>query len=107
MLESICISAVTLGLGGLMTYAIIKKTMNTDHILDITDELLNEITQNTEMQKKVYIVGAILGNGIKSGIGIGKTSGKFKMEDLIGIVVSRFLGGQQTQPATSQLENLT
>jgi len=89
-----------------MTYVIIKKTMNIDKILGISDVLLSEITQNTEMQKKVYVLGAILGNGIKSGMGILKGKGKFSFEGLIGNVIGNMFGGnKQEQP--QGLEQLT
>lgn len=96
MIESILISALTMACGGLMTYVIGKKLTSTNRILDISDVLIDEITQNAEMQKKLYLVGVLIGNGIKAGVGLSKGRGKFKLEDLIGNAIGQmfFKGGQ-------------
>jgi len=89
-----------------MTYVIIKKMTNIDRILDISDTLLNELTQNVEMQKKVYILGVLLGNGVKSGIGLSKGKGKFKLDDLIGMAISHFLGGDKEVAEQPSFDNV-
>lgn len=95
MLETIGLSAIMVVISGLMTYVIIKKTVNINYILEISDVLLDEFTQNTEMQKKVYILGVLLGNGVRQGIGINKGKGKFKFEDLVGVAIGHIFGGKQ------------
>jgi hypothetical protein len=67
-----------------------KREMNTDRIIDKIDEITTEITSNPELQKKLYLVGAILGNGIRSGVGIQNKGGKFKWQDLIGSVLQQY-----------------
>ena len=106
MIGTIAISVFTLGLGSLITYVIAKRLTNIDRILNISDVLLDEITQNTEMQKKVYILGVLLGNGIKQGIGLPKGKGKFKMDDLIGMAISHFLGGGQQKTTEQPFQNV-
>lgn len=72
----------------------VKRSLSTDKIIEKFDELLSEISSNTDMQKKLYVVGGVLGQGIKAGIGLqGKASGKFGMNDIIGALLARFLGG--------------
>lgn len=105
MFESILISAVTVAIGGLMTYTIIKKTVNINYILEVSDVLLDELTQNTEMQKKMYLLGVLLGNGIKTGIGLTKGRGKFKMEDLIGMGMEYFFNRNKPQQTPTVEEN--
>lgn len=82
-------------------YVILKKTINTERILTISEDLLDEITQNAELQKKIYVLGVLLGNGIRSGVGIGTKGGKFKFEDLIGQalagILGKALGGEQQE----------
>lgn len=92
MLESILIGAITVAMGGLVTYAIAKRLTRIEYILEISDVLLDELTQNAEMQKKVYVLGVLLGNGIKVGIGLQKGKGKFKLDDLIGMGIAHFFG---------------
>lgn len=104
MLETIGISAITVAIGGLVTYAIIKRTININYILEVSDVLLDELTQNTDMQKKVYVLGVLLGNGIKQGIGISKGKGKFKLDDLIGMAIGHFFSGGQKQVESSAPE---
>lgn len=101
MLEAIAVSAVTVLIGGLMTYVIVKKSVNPNVILEFSDILLDEIATNTDMQKKVYILGVLLGNGIKSGIGLQKGKGKFSMEDLIGYGLSMIFGKQGQTPGSN------
>ena len=110
MIESILISAITVAIGGLITYGIVKKLTNVEYILEISDVLLDEITQNIDMQKKVYSVGVLFGNGIKTGVGLTKGKGKFKLDDIVAMGVSHFLGkiigGQKGSEPSSTVENL-
>ena len=45
----------------------------------------------------LFGIGAMLGNGIKSGVGITKGTGKFKWQDIIGQIASQFIM-QKFQP---------
>jgi len=42
-------------------------------------------------QKALFTIGAIIGNGAKSGFGLTQKTGKFKMEDLIGQIVGNYV----------------
>jgi len=88
MLEYIIMGSMGF-LSGLVSIYLAKKLwIKPDFVLEISDVLLDEITNNPELQKKLYLLGAILGNGIKSGIGINAKGGKFKFEDLIGQAIA-------------------
>jgi len=78
--------------GVLCTYVIMKKMFKP---LEIAEDLMDFIISDTEMQKKIYLLGALLGNGIKSGIGLNPKRGKFRFEDLIGMALSQFLAKKQ------------
>lgn len=80
-----CIIGSLCGIIG--TYAILKKHFKP---LEITEDLIDFIVSDVEMQKKVFLLGAILGNGIKSGIGLNPRKGKFRFEDLIGMALQQF-----------------
>lgn len=103
MIESIALSILASLLGGLITYTIIKKAFGTNYILEISYELIDEVTSNTEFQKKLYLVGVLVGNGIKAGIGLPKGKGKFKMEDLVGMGLSFLFGGSKKEGKESTL----
>lgn len=105
MLETMLLSGLTVAISGVMTYVIIKKTVSINYILEISDVLLDEFTQNTDMQKKVYLLGVLLGNGIKQGTGLSKGKGKFKLEDLLGMGIAHFFGGGQKE-SEGQLSDL-
>lgn len=43
------------------------------------------------MQKKVYVLGALLGNGIRQGVGINAKGGKLKIMDIVTQGISGFI----------------
>jgi hypothetical protein len=91
MFEQIAITAIGCILAPIMTYAILKRTMKTEKILEISDELLTEITSNVEMQKKVYLIGVLVGKGIIDATGMKTGGGKFKLDNVIGQGIGMFI----------------
>lgn len=91
-------------LGLLSAYVILKKYINTEYFMGLFDDLLTEVSQNKETQEKIYMFGAILGQGVKSGVGLqgGGKGGKFKLEDIIGLgiqyILPKVMNQQQGQP---------
>jgi len=81
-----------------------------DKLLEYSDIILDGITQDTEMQKKVYLLGVLLGNGIKTGIGLKGGSGKFKMTDLLGMALPKIFPqlfggeGKEQKPSMSPFD---
>jgi len=80
-----------------------------DKILEYCDIVLDGVTQDTEMQKKVYLMGVLIGNGIKSGAGFAGGKGKFKFQDLIGMALPQlfpnlFKGQGPTTEQSSPLD---
>jgi len=59
-----------------------KRSMNIGYLVKITDELLGEVGNNQEFQRKIYLLGGLLGSGVRSGIGLQKSGGKRSWQDL-------------------------
>lgn len=89
MLEQILMAVLGACSGAVATVFIIKTMFKP---IDLMEDLVDFAVNDTEMQKKLFLLGVLLGNGIKSGIGLNPRGGKFKMEDLIGMALAQFLG---------------
>lgn len=105
MIEQILTVVISILCGGLVTYVIIKSMVKPE---EIVEDIMNFIVQDAEMQKKVFVLGAILGNGIKSGVGLNPRGGKFKFEDLIaGALAQFFMPKTESEAQTSEpLKNI-
>lgn len=93
MLEYIITGLIGAGMGLLGTYVGIKLMLKPEIILDFSDVLLDEVSKNAEFQKRIYVLGALLGQGVKSGVGLPLGRGKMKMEDIIVGAIGQFLSG--------------
>ena len=112
MLELLATGLIGALSGSIGAYVVAKKFLKPEIILDFSDVLLNELMQNVEYQKRIYVLGGLLGQGIKQGIGLPKTGGKFKIEDAIGALIGGFVQNiganmfstaqAQTQPPNPQ-----
>ena len=61
--------------------------------LELKKEL--EMWLNSETgAKALYQIGALIGHGASTGLGIQKTGGKFKWENLLGDIVTSYLKGK-------------
>lgn len=109
MIENILTVCISVLCGAVATYVIIKKLVNP---IDLTEEIVNFIVSDEEMQKKLVLIGALIGNGIKTGIGLNPKSGKYKFEDLISQVLASFFlpkitgEAQTSEPLQNILERL-
>jgi len=101
MLEIVISGLIGVLGGSISAYLITKKFINNERIIEIFEELTDEMMQNEGLQKKIFVLGALIGNGIKSGLGVTPRRGKFKFEDLIGFAIAQFfnksMSGQQTE----------
>lgn len=107
MIEQLMISVLSVGIGILGTLIVIKLQFGNDRILEYVDVVLDGVTQDTEIQKKLYLVGVLVGNGIKSGVGLTKGRGKFGMEDLVGMGLQHFFGWGKESGQTPQQPSTT
>ena len=96
--------------GFLGTYIMLKNTLKSNAVMDLTEDILvnflDKVQSDAEIQKRIYILGGILGQGIKSGVGLSGKTGKFKFEDLVGSLIGGFLQnnklfGGQGSPGSS------
>lgn len=94
MLEAL-LSAVITGLSFIIGYILVSK--KADSLIKNTKKELKgeaEAWLNSEKgQKALYTIGVLVGNGVKGGFGIKKGKGKFKFEDIIGQIASRWIEG--------------
>ena len=92
---------IGVGLAAASMYVIAKTLTKPEKLMDTFDYFLNELTQNVEMQKKVYVLGILLGQGIASGAGLKGKGGKFKLDDIvgqgIGMFIEKMLGGKEVE----------
>ena len=79
------------------TYLLGKFLISDDKIMEKLEMILNNLVNDVEMQKEVYLLGTLLGSGIAKGSGL-QGSGKFKLEDVIAQGASAFIGNMFRQP---------
>ena len=88
---------------GTMLY--VNRMMDSEHLLEKVEDIVTGLLNDQENQKKLFALGGLIGQGIKTGVGINPaTSGKFKLQDLITQIIGRYLtlGQQQHEPQISQ-----
>jgi hypothetical protein len=88
--------------GTLASFLMAKFMLSDEKIMNKLDMILGNVVNDVEMQKKVYLLGTLLGSGIAKGSGIQVGSGKFKLEDVIAQGASQFIGNMFRQPIQKQ-----
>lgn len=113
MLEIIVSSVIGVLSGVIGTYAMLRMAKNKGFFLDIFEDFIYDIADNEDLQKKVYLIGGLLGSGVRQGVGIGKKGGKLSLENLVmqfiqGYIAPKVLGqvpggpGQTAPPMISE-----
>lgn len=102
---------VSMIIGGFIVSKIIKKDIKND-ALDVYEGFKAQIKYDAEQwlngetgQKALFQIGALIGNGAKSGIGLQKRGGKKGLEGFIMDIAGEFLKnkfGQSQQPQQPQ-----
>lgn len=95
------VSAIGWILAPITTYIIARTMVNRNKIIEITYDLLEEISQNVEMQKKFYLIGALIGKGAVDGSGIKQSVGKAKggfIEQAIGMFIGNMMQPKGKEP---------
>lgn len=85
----------------LIAYWALKTHKIENVIIDSMETLVKEISNDPELQKNVYAMGALLGNGAKGGLGLNMRGGKFKLEDIIIGALGQFLGGNKQESSNN------
>jgi hypothetical protein len=90
--------------GGIFTYIMAKRMLSDEKILDKLDMILDEYTHDENSMRKIYMVGGILGKGLRDGMGIDRMLPKKKgvgleglIFDLLGNVIGKRFGVQQEE----------
>jgi hypothetical protein len=83
-------------------YYVVKTGKIEEIVMDSVENLLSDVGNNESLQKSIYTIGALIGNGVKSGVGLQKRGGKMSLTDLIvQSVAGRFLNqGTETVKST-------
>jgi hypothetical protein len=88
--------------GILGTYVLAKRIFSDDKIIEKVDVILHEVSENAEMQKRIYLLGGLIGKGIRDGTGLSnivpKKKGGFEgiiMELIGGWIGSKLPSGAQ------------
>ena len=90
--------------GGIFTYIMAQRMLFDEKILDKLDMILDEYTHDENSMRKIYMVGGILGKGLRDGMGIDRMLPKKKgvglegiIFDLLGNVIGKRFGVQQEE----------
>jgi hypothetical protein len=86
----------------LLVYWLLKSHKIEDVITNSIENVIRDVSEDVELQKKLYQLGGIMGNGVKAGVGLTTKGGKFKFEDLAMGLLSKYLVGNQEQPINSE-----
>lgn len=76
-------------------YVLLKSSVLDMKIEQMFNDFISEMTENEELQKKLYTIGGIIGSGASSGLGLQKKNGKMGWTDLLMSFLPSFLN--QTQ----------
>jgi len=87
----ICLAAI------MFVYWLLKSHKIEDMITNSIENVIRDVSEDVELQKKLYQLGGLLGNGVKSGIGLQTRGGKFKLDDLAMSLAAKFLGLGENQ----------
>lgn len=97
MWEYALMALIGFGSGFFGFYLASRRLVNSDFFMDILDDLFDEAMNNENFQKRIYVIGALLGNGIKQGIGLTPSRGKMKFQDILtqaiaGMILPKITG---------------
>lgn len=75
----------------------IKKSLFFEGILE---NIILDLSTDEELQKSLYYIGGMIGNGAKTGMGLQPTrGGKFKLTDFLLEMAGEYMKGNLTAPA--------
>jgi len=83
-------------LGGILGAKIVGNSM----INRVRNEIFDYL-ESEEGQKMIFSIGALFGNGVKSGLGMNPRRGKFKWQDLISMAIAQFFQSKLPTSAVS------
>jgi hypothetical protein len=81
---------------------VILSMFSEENLEKILFSLFEKLITSEDGQKQLYSLGALIGNGIKTGMGISKPSGKRGFNDIIAEIASAFIQGKFKQSETPE-----
>jgi len=82
------------------TYIMGKRLMK--NAIDEVEDLIFSIPQSEDGAKLLFSIGGLVGNGIKSGVGLNPRGGKFKWQDLLTGIAANWLENSGLIPQQAQ-----
>jgi hypothetical protein len=108
ILTGLGIGVISLLLSSYIVIWYLRKQIKLEEIvLECLDIALNNVNTDETMQKQIFTIGALLGNGISQGSGLNnsaKRGGKFNMNSLIAEIATNFFTKQLNNPSPSSLQ---
>jgi len=102
------IVVLSLLLSGYIAIWYIKKQIKLEDItLNVVDILLNSVNTDENVQKGVYTLGAIIGNGIANGSGMKQTvgkGGKFSLNNFLAELATNYITKSINASSSSPLQ---
>jgi len=96
IVDIFALSVIPILLTVILLYVILKTGILEHKISEILSNWLINASEDAEIQKAIYILGALAANGAKSGFGL-KASGKMKLTDIvIQALAQKFLNPSNT-----------
>ena len=77
--------------GSLAMIAGIYYLKKTSFIEETIENVITDLGRDEQMQKDLYVIGGILGQGIKGGIGLANTGGRMNLKSLGVSFAAQFL----------------
>jgi hypothetical protein len=91
------ISGITVFIG---LYALLNSGFFEQRIQGILFNFIEACSQNEDLMKNLYQIGAIIGHGLTGGTGLQKRTGKFRWQDIIAQIAMQYF--TKNLPASSE-----
>jgi len=109
VLTALGIGCISLLINGYIAIWYIRKQIKLEDItLEVVDILLNSVNTDENVQKNIYTIGALLGNGISQGSGMKQTvnrGGKFNLNNIISEIAANFIANKINASSPSSYQS--
>lgn len=103
------ISGIVAGLIVAIPVYLMFRRLNFETILrNSVEDIIEDVSNDEKLQRNIYNMGVLLGNGAKGGLGLSRGKGKFSLTDLIMNAAGQFIEkkmGSSTESNKSPFEN--
>jgi hypothetical protein len=77
-----------------------------EQLLQLSGDLIKEVSENQELQQSLYTIGGIIGSGVKGGVGLELTTkrgGKLRLEDIALQLIGQWFSSRSPSPSPTPL----